>query len=87
LYSDDKTTIYLANLLVIENLRRQGLATKLQRVHEQIGEILGATTSCLLVDRESWMYDWYNRLGYKNFENNISNEKMVWMKKTLNIKK
>lgn len=82
-YADDNTTVYLAGLNVNKEIRQQGIGRKLQEIREQIGRNLGSTISCLLVDNNSWMYEWYKRCGYSDFKRHEHEENYVWMRKLL----
>lgn len=82
-YNDDSTTVYLEGLSVNQEIRRLGIGRELQEIRENIGIGFGATTSCLLVKKDSWMHDWYNRRGYENFQTNENEENSIWMKKSL----
>lgn len=82
-YNDDPTTIYLAGLSVNIEVRKQGLGTLLQEIREDIGRKMAAKTACLSVNKDSWMYEWYIRRGYKSFENGINEDNNLWMKKSL----
>lgn len=83
LYLDDSSTIYLSNLKVRKQYRRQGFGRKLLEMQEQIGISLNATTFCLWVQKGSWMHDWLIRRGYSDF--NLHERKgFVWMIKNIN---
>lgn len=80
-FNDDDSFVYLDSLSVSENNRRQRLGTELQLMREKIGEILGATDSYLWVLKDSWMYKWYLRRGYKDHIDYDKNN--IWMTKQL----
>jgi len=82
-YHDDNPTVYLDNLSVEYKFRKQGLGTKLQKIRENIGICLGANTSCLWVKKDVWMYEWYKRREYIDFQNYSDEENAIWMKKSL----
>jgi GNAT superfamily N-acetyltransferase len=82
-YNDDKTTIYLDWLSVDKKVRMQGIGTELQKIREQIGLQLGATTSCLWVKKDTWMHDWYKRRGYEDWKDYNDEINAVWMRKHL----
>lgn len=83
LYLDDSSTIYLSNLKVRKQYRRQGFGRKLLEMQEQIGISLNATTFCLWVQKGSWMHDWLIRRGYSDF-NLHQRKEFVWMIKNIN---
>ena len=80
-YKDDNTSIYLADLSVCNSCTGHGLGKELQEIREDIGKKLGAKYSYLLVDKGSWMQDWYKRRGYKDIHK--EEDGRVWMKKKL----
>jgi GNAT superfamily N-acetyltransferase len=82
-YYDDLKTIYLDWLTVSEDERKKGLGTHLQQIRENIGRRTGATTSCLWVEKNTWMHEWYKRRGYVDWKDNDNHENAVWMKKSL----
>jgi GNAT superfamily N-acetyltransferase len=82
-YDDDHSVIYLDGLSVSDIARKHGIATKLQEIREEIGRELGATTSCLWVDKDSWMHDWYQRRGYKDWKLYKNEKNAIWMIKQL----
>ena len=82
-YNDDNTTVYLDYLSVDEDIRRKGIGTIMQVMREKIGITLGATTSCLWVNKNTWMHDWYKRRGYEDWKNHEQEENAVWMRKSL----
>lgn len=84
-FNDDNTTVYLDWLSVSTEFRHQGIGTQLQEMREEIGRKLGAKTSCLWVQKDSWMHDWYKRRGYKDCGNYEKEENAIWMQKTLEI--
>ena len=80
-FNDDNTTIYLDWLSVNEDARRQGIGTELQEIREKMGINFGAQISCLWVDKDSWMHEWYQRRGYKDWKLNKDQNNAIWMRK------
>lgn len=80
-YNDDISHIYLDMLSVDVCARRNRIGTKLQEIREQIGRELGATKSCLFVEKNSWMHDWYKRRGYVYYAK--KDRTTIWMEKSL----
>lgn len=80
-YHDDNKNIYISSLKVKTNIKQQGFGTKLLDNIEKIGKCLGATFSCLWVEKNSWMQEWYKRKGYEDYID--KNKKYIWMKKRL----
>lgn len=84
-YKDDSSTIYLDFLKVDEDIRKQGIGTELQIIREDIGILLNCIYSCLWVKKDSWMYEWYKRRGYKDYKNHERLDNTMWMRKELNV--
>lgn len=68
----------LSNLYVNTNYRKDGIATKLI---EQAEKQSGANVFYLKVRKNTWILDWYKRLGYKELKN--STRRYVWLIKTI----
>lgn len=81
-YNDDNTTIYFDFLSVDKSIREQGIGTELIEMVESIGIELNVKFSILAVEIGSWMYDWYVKLGYKNYSDHKEAE-LIWMRKIL----
>ena len=82
-FNDDNTTVYLDWLNVDKDIRKKGFGTELQKIREQIGIQLGAKVSCLWAYKNTWMYAWYKRRGYKYFKIYEKEENAIWMQKEL----
>lgn len=83
-YNDDSTTVYLDCLSVDVEIQKQRVGTELQEMREKIGkDYIGANISCLMVQKNTWMHDWYKRRGYEDWINNEDEDNIIWMKKTL----
>ncbi|KAA6327237.1 hypothetical protein EZS27_023762 [termite gut metagenome] len=84
-HNDDSTTMYFAGLSVSVEARKQGLATELLEMYEDISKALGATMLCLAVQKNTWTHGWCKRRGYDEFEHNdVENEEdTIWMKKAV----
>lgn len=81
-YDDDKASIYFDMLSVNSKIRRHGIGTDLLKMHEEIGKELGATASYLGVKKDSWIHDWYKRVGYKYYKEH-EEENVIWMRKRI----
>lgn len=72
IYVDEKlkscASIY--NLSVEERYRRNGYGTKLIKEAENASKLLGITVLTMMVKIDSFMFDWYQRLGYKAISSN-----------------
>jgi N-acetylglutamate synthase-like GNAT family acetyltransferase len=82
-YHDDNDGMYLNWLTVSMELRKQGIGTELQNIREEIAKKLGAKYTYLQAENGSWMREWYKRRGYKDCENTIIEENLVWMQKEI----
>lgn len=81
MFHDDPKKCYLNWLSVSPDARRNGIGTRLQELREELGIARGAEVAHLVVDKESWMYEWYKRRGYVEYQDH--EEGQVWMKKQL----
>ena len=79
-YDDDKTTMYLSELSVSPVYRNEGVGTELQVLREETCKLLGGKRTRLMVKKDTWMYDWYKRRGYEEFEDNVD---FIWLQKEL----
>lgn len=79
-YDDDKTTMYLSELSVSPLYRNEGVGTELQILREETCKLLGGKITRLMVKKDTWMYDWYKRRGYEEFEDNVD---FIWLQKEL----
>ena len=84
-YFDNEEDCLLDCLSVNSSLRNKGEGLKLQKLREKIGKSLGFKKSCLWVEKDKWMKDWYERRGYKYHSNyeNYEGDPAIWMKKDL----
>lgn len=82
-FADDKGTVCIDWLSVDAEIRKRGVGTALLEACEAEGRSLGATTACLWVRKETWMHEWYKRLGYKDLRDNEAEENAIWMDKRL----
>lgn len=55
---------FLSNLTVDKESRNNGIGTKLIQEAEKYARYMNCNTISLLVLHNSWMKDWYVRLGY-----------------------
>ena len=65
IYDDNKDTAYIANLFVEESERKKGYGGKLISELEKLAILEGVNNIQLKVELNSFMYDWYQRLGYE----------------------
>lgn len=81
-YSDDTSTVYLCNLNVYPAHTKKGFGKELQTLREDIGRNLQAKHSCLWVQKNTWMHEWYKRRGYSDLKDH-STKGYIWMIKQL----
>lgn len=81
-YDDNKDEIILISLIV-KRKRKQGNGKRLINRAEEISKLLKAKVIYLQVKEKSWMKEWYERLGYKEFECDDNKDDIIWMKKII----
>jgi predicted GNAT family acetyltransferase len=82
-YDDDDDTIYLSNVFVKEDSRRQGYGNEILASAEDYANRLGASVICLKVLSGSDVHRWYKRHGYEDLEKDEEERGYMWMKKEL----
>lgn len=65
---DYKFVAYLSDLSVLENSRRNGIGNYLLEASKKHARKMGAKTLCLWTDSNQWMFDWYQRHGFKHIK-------------------
>lgn len=81
IYWDQPDASYIRDLYVNENIRRNGMATKLmETIFKKCNELKIHKCDLLCIE-ESWMYNWYKRIGFKKIKSGGSG--LVWMEKQL----
>lgn len=76
-YNDQPTILYLSDLSVSSNSRKQGLATTLLDFTSTIHDY---NRVVLAVEKDSWQYKWYKRLGFTYYAKH-ENKQLVWLSK------
>ena len=82
-YDDDDETIYLSNVFVKEDSRRQGYGNEILTSAEDYAKRLNASVICLKVLIGSDVHRWYKRHGYEDLEKDEEERGYMWMKKEL----
>ena len=82
-YNDDLSTVYVCDLHVSEFERRKGVGMALLKNSENYGRAIGAAKIRLWVKKDSWMHNWYLRLGYSFLDDNADLPGNVWLEKEL----
>lgn len=82
-YDDDRETVYLSNIFVCKEHRKNGLGAFILNVADEIAKKLKANTICLKVKQDSFYHNWYERYGYIDL--NVDNEELqfIWMTKNV----
>lgn len=80
-YDDDPSTLYLANVYVVQEKRGEGLGNQILRMAEEIAKKMGRKEIYLQAKRNSDVHKWYKRHGYVDVEPGDRN--LEWMKKTV----
>ena len=83
-YDDDDETIYLSNVFVKEDSRRQGYGNEILTSAENYAKRLNASVICLKVLSGSDVHRLYKRHGYEDLEKDEEERGYMWMKKELN---
>ena len=63
--------------------RKRGFASQIISRCEEISRESKVSSICLWVDKDSWMYNWYSKLGYVEYADNEEEKGAVWMRKDL----
>lgn len=82
-YGDDNINVYLDYLSVNIKNRKNTIGTRLQKLQERIAKEIGFLCAILLVEKETWMHDWYTRRGYRDSVSHDTRNEYVWMTKKL----
>jgi len=82
-YDDDPDTVYLSNVFVDEKYRRTGLGNIILEMATDIAKKMEFKTIILKVLKTSFVHEWYERHGYRDFVADSEDISYVWMKKEL----
>lgn len=82
-YDDDRETIYLSNIFVGKEYRKNGLGTIILNVADDVAKKLKANTICLKVKQDSFSHDWYGRYGYLDLSVDDEEPQFIWMSKNV----
>jgi ribosomal protein S18 acetylase RimI-like enzyme len=81
IYDDEPNECVLTHLYTLEGHRQKGYGRQALIEAESIAKELGCHTTYLKVETDSWMHQWYLRMGYKWYKN-VNNE-YTWLTKNL----
>lgn len=82
-YNDDKETIYLSNVFVSKEHRKQGLGNSILETADKIAKKLNAKIICLKVKQDSFAHEWYKRHGYSDLSVDEEGPQFIWMTKNM----
>ena len=82
-YDDDRDTIYLSNVFVSEEHRKQGLGNTILNAADEVAKNLKANAICLKVLQDSFVHDWYERNGYADLSIDEEEPEYIWMSKSV----
>ena len=80
-YDDDKKTIYLSNVFVDKEHRKEGIGNAILNAADKIAKKMNADSICLKVKRDSFVYEWYKRYGYSDLCVDDEDKEFMWMVK------
>ena len=82
-YDDEKEIIYLSNVFVGKEHRKQGLGNSILNATDKIAKNLNAQTICLKVKQDSFVHEWYERHGYSDLSVDEEEPQLIWMTKNI----
>lgn len=85
-YHDDPSTLFLSDLSVDPEHRKQGIGNLILNIAEDVARQTGADSISLWVEKDSWMSEWYQRKGYQFWSEKDGQENNVWLIKNLEKK-
>jgi GNAT superfamily N-acetyltransferase len=85
-YIDAPNVCYLANLIVDESHRNKGIAKQILTPLESFCLKFGYPEIRLLADKNSWVHEWYKRLGFLDYMDD-KEDGLIWMVKSIGEKK
>lgn len=83
IYNDAPYDSYISCLNVIEAERHKGLGSQLLNAALQKAREKGMERCVLSCKENSWVHDWYRRLGFYDMYNDDENHELIWMRKDL----
>jgi N-acetylglutamate synthase-like GNAT family acetyltransferase len=82
-YHNDLDKVVIRNLYVDENNREKGIASSIIKSIQQYCK-KNNKDLCLWCHKDSWLYDWYKRIGFQNMV--VNDENTTWMIDKCNAK-
>jgi hypothetical protein len=83
IFSDYPKVSKITDLSTNFDSRKRGFASKIISRCEEISREYEVYSICLWVEKHSWMYDWYSKLGYVEYADHNEEKGAVWMRKNL----
>lgn len=83
-YNNDCDSLCISDLHVSDYMRKTRYGSDLMKIFEFFGKEFSFNDLNLLVKKDSWVHDWYLRLGYADTVDCEDNKELVWMKKSIN---
>ena len=80
-YDDDKKTIYLSNVFVDEERRKEGIGNSILNAADKIAKKMNADSICLKAKQDSFVHEWYKRHGYSDLCADDEDKDFMWMVK------
>jgi N-acetylglutamate synthase-like GNAT family acetyltransferase len=81
-YHDRPSSILFDNFSVEEDIRGMGLGTETMNMLPEIAKELGFANISLWCVKDSWLVDWYKKLGYEYLED-YPEENAIWLRKKI----
>lgn len=81
IYEDEPNECVLTHLYTLEGHRQKGYGRQALIEAESIAKELGCHTAYLKVETNSWMHEWYLRMGYKWYK--TADKEYTWLVKNL----
>ena len=81
IYEDEPNECVLTHLYTLEGYRQKGYGRQALIEAESIAKELGCHTTYLKVETDSWMHQWYLRMGYKWYK--TADKEYTWLIKNL----
>ena len=81
IYEDEPNECVLTHLYTLEDYRQKGYGRQALIEAELIAKELGCHTAYLKVETNSWMHEWYLRMGYKWYK--TADKEYTWLTKSI----
>jgi GNAT superfamily N-acetyltransferase len=85
-YHDTPDRLIFDNFSVDKDHRGNGVGTTVMNLVPDIAKELGFDTVSLWCVKDTWLVDWYKKLGYEYLED-YPEENAIWLRKKINDEK